>query len=226
MLVEQRWPIADRSKIQLFSMPTPNGVKIGVALEELGLPYEAHRVDITNGEQLTSEFVSISPNGKIPVIIDPDAFDTPTAIMESGAILIHLADKAGKLIPQDPKGRMECLQWLFFQVGHIGPMFGQFGHFLKFASDKCDHPYPLERYLNESRRLLGVLDRRLAGRAWLAGNMYTIADIAIFPWISGLLDFYRAGDLLGFEGFSHVAEWYGRCIARPASVRGAKVASA
>ena len=223
--IEAKWPIVDRSKIQLFSLNTPNGIKVAVGLEELGLPYEPHLVRIGSGEQFTPEFISISPNSKIPAILDLEGpGGKPLALMESGAILIYLAEKAGRLIPSDPARRYQCLQWLFFQVGHIGPMFGQFGHFFKYAKEKCKDPYPVERYTNESKRLLGVLDRRLSDREYLVDD-YSIADIATFPWVRGLSASYQAGEVLRLEEFPHVDAWLARCTARPAFQRGKDVTS-
>jgi len=223
--VEAKWPIEDRSKIQLFSLNTPNGIKVAVGLEELGLPYEPHLVRIGQGEQFTPEFVSISPNSKIPAILDLNGpGEKPLALMESGAILIYLAEKAGRLIPSDPARRYQCLQWLFFQVGHIGPMFGQFGHFFKYAKDKCKDPYPVERYTNESKRLLGVLDRQLSDREYLVED-YSIADIATFPWVRGLSASYQADEVIRIDEFPHVEAWLARCTARPAFQRGKDVTS-
>jgi len=216
LLIETRWPFVDRSKLQLFSLNTPNGIKVAVALEELGIPYEAHRVSIGKGEQFSEAFKSISPNSKIPAIVDLNGPDgKPLALMESGAILIYLAEKAGRLLPTDSAVRLKCRQWLFFQVGHIGPMFGQFGHFFKYARDKCDHPYPLERYTNEAKRLLGVLDEELSRSEYLVGE-YTIADIATFPWVHALGATYGAGAVLPIAEYPHVAAWLARCTARPA----------
>ena len=216
LLIESQWPILDRSKLQLFSLNTPNGIKVAVALEELGIPYEPHTVHIGKGEQFTPAFKSISPNSKIPAIVDLNGpGGQPLALMESGAILIYLAEKTGRLFPTDAVQRLKCLQWLFFQVGHIGPMFGQFGHFFKYAKDKCDHPYPLERYTNEAKRLLGVLDHELSDREYLVGE-YTIADIATFPWVRALGFNYGAGDVIKVEDFPHVQAWLERCTARPA----------
>ena len=213
--IEAKWPITDRSKLQLFSLNTPNGIKIAVALEELGLPYEAHKVGIGQGEQFTDAFKSISPNSKIPAIVDLDGpGGKPLALMESGAILIYLAEKTGKLIPKDAAKRFQCLQWLFFQVGHIGPMFGQFGHFFKYAKDKCDHPYPVERYTNEAKRLLGVLEAQLTGREFLVDE-FSIADIASFPWVNALDVSYGASAVLPIADFPHVKAWLERCKARP-----------
>ncbi|WP_419909826.1 glutathione S-transferase N-terminal domain-containing protein [Hoeflea sp.] len=216
-----RWQPDDHGKIQLYSFPTPNGVKVSIALEELGLPYEAHLAHIGNDDQKTPEFLSLNPNGKIPAIIDPDGPDgLPIGIFESGAILLYLAEKTGKLIPADPAGRLECIQWLFFQMAGVGPMFGQLGHFYKFAADKISDPYPTERYLNETKRLLGVLDGRLAGRQWIMGDDYTIADIATFPWVRTVRDFYEAGDAVGLNEFKNVTGWLESCMERPASVKG------
>ncbi len=214
--IEAQFPISDPSKLQLFSLNTPNGIKIAVALEELGIPYEAHRVAIGKGEQFSDAFKSISPNSKIPAIVDPNGpGGKPLALMESGAILIYLAEKAGRLIPSDPAQRFKCLQWLFFQVGHIGPMFGQFGHFFKYARDKCDHPYPLERYTNEAKRLLGVLDHELSDKEYLVGEL-TIADIATFPWVNALgASAYGAEDVIPLTPYPHVQAWLARCTARP-----------
>jgi GSH-dependent disulfide-bond oxidoreductase len=222
--VEARWKFEDPSKIQLFSMPTPNGVKANAALEELGLPYEAHRVDIMAGDQHTDAYRTLSPNGKIPAIVDPDGpGGEPIGVMESGAILIYLADKAGKLIPQDARGRSECLQWLFFQVGHVGPMFGQFGHFHKLARGKTSDEYALERYTSETERLLDVLEQRLSDRAYLVGDDYSIADLAVWPWVQGLADFYQATERLGLKERGRLWDWYERCHTRPASERGKQI---
>jgi GST-like protein len=189
------------------------------------LPYEPHLVRIGAGEQFTPEFISISPNSKIPAILDLHGpGGKPLALMESGAILIYLAEKAGRLIPSDPARRYQCLQWLFFQVGHIGPMFGQFGHFFKYAKDKCKDPYPIERYTNESKRLLGVLDRQLSDREYLVDD-YSIADIATFPWVRGLSASYQADQVIRLEEFPHVEAWLARCTARPAFQRGKDVTS-
>lgn len=224
LLIESQFPFADRSKIQLFSLNTPNGIKVAVGLEELGLPYEAHTVNITKGEQFTDAYKSVSPNSKIPAIIDLDGpGGKPITLMESGAILIYLAERAGRLLPTDPAQRFNCLQWLFFQVGHIGPMFGQFGHFFKYARDKCDHPYPLERYSNEAKRLLGVLDHQLRDKEYLIGE-YTIADIATVPWVNGLSVSYGAGDVLGVSNFPNVKAWFERVVSRPAYQIGKNVA--
>ena len=216
LLIESKWPIVDRSKLQLFSLNTPNGIKVALALEELQIPYEAHTVRIGKGEQFSDAFKSISPNSKIPAIVDLDGpGGKPFALMESGAILIYLAERAGRLLPTDPAQRFKCLQWLFFQVGHIGPMFGQFSHFFKYARDKCDHPYPLERYSNEAMRLLGVLETELSDKQYLIGE-YTIADIATVPWVNALSVSYGAADVLHLSEFPRVKAWVDRVTLRPA----------
>lgn len=212
------------SKIQLYSLATPNGQKASIALEEMGLPYEAHRIDITKGDQFKPEFLKINPNNKIPAIVDPEGPDgKPLAIMESGAILIYLAEKSGKFLSTDPRLRSETLQWLFFQVGGVGPMFGQFGHFFKHAADKCDHPYPKQRYTDETKRLLGVLDKRLEGRSYLVGDEYSIADMATVPWVNALSDFYEADAQLGLKTFKNVNAWTKRVSERPKTAAGMKV---
>lgn len=209
------------SKIQLYSLATPNGQKVGIALEEMGLPYEAHLVNITKGEQFKPEFVSVNPNSKIPAIVDTEGpGGLPVSIFESGAILVYLAQKSKKFLPEDPRLNIETLQWLFFQMGGIGPMFGQFGHFFKYAGDKCDHPYPLERYATESQRLLGVLDKHLEGKTFMVGEQYTIADMSIVPWISGLSVFYKADEKLGLSRFKNVHSWSERILARPKTAAG------
>lgn len=223
MSTNLQWPIEHPDRIQLYSLATPNGQKVSIALEELGVPYEAHKVNIMQGEQFTDEFKAVCPNSKIPALVDPDGPDgKPLAIFESGAILLHLAEKTGKLLPADPRRRSECVQWLFFQMANVGPIFGQFGHFYRFAKEKL--PYAIERYTNETRRILGVLETRLAQENYLVGDEYTIADIATFPWV-GCLDWgYNASeDLKLKEEFPRVMAWYSRCTDRPASVRGAKV---
>ncbi|MCA9580338.1 MAG: glutathione S-transferase N-terminal domain-containing protein [Myxococcales bacterium] len=219
----EKWPIQDPTKLQLFSLNTPNGIKASTMLEETGLPYEAHRVNILEDVQFRDDYKKLNPNSKIPALLDPTGADgQPLAIMESGAILIHLAEKSGKLMPRDARGRSECLQWLFMQVGHVGPMFGQFGHFYKYAKDKCDHPYPVERYANETRRLFGVLNMRLADHEFLAGE-YSIADVATWPWVAGIRDHYAAFEYLGADEHTHLMRWLGQCEERPASQRGREV---
>ncbi|MCO5063857.1 MAG: glutathione S-transferase C-terminal domain-containing protein [Rhizobiaceae bacterium] len=219
--ISARWPAQHPDRIQLYSFPTPNGVKVSVMLEEVGLPYEAHKVDITKNETWTEPFLSLNPNGKIPAIVDPHGPDgKPIGLFESGAILVYLAEKTGKLLPADPAARYETLQWLFFQMAAIGPMFGQFGFFYKFAGREIEDKRPLNRYRDEAKRLLGVLDQRLAGRNWIMGDQYTIADIAIFPWVRGAKVVYEAGDILGLDNLKNVEAWLERALARPASQAG------
>ena len=220
--VTSRWKPTRPDVIQLYSFPTPNGVKVSIALEEMGLDYEPHLVKLSETE--TDEFLSLNPNNKIPAIIDPDGpGGAPMALWESGAILLYLADKSGKLVPGDPVARQHCIQWMFFQVGHVGPMFGQFGHFFKFAADKVTDPYPKERYAGEARRAMRVIEGRLAGGPFLLGDDYTIADIMIWPWIWGARVFYGAEDELGMADFPRTMDWVARCEARPASQRGLNV---
>jgi glutathione S-transferase len=211
--------------ITLYSLATPNGQKVSIALEEMGLAYEAKKIDIRKGEQHDPEYLKLNPNGKIPTITAPNGPDNKEiTLMESGAILIYLAEKSGTLLSKDPRERMETLQWLFFQVAHIGPMFGQFGHFYALdGKDSCDHPYPLKRYQHETKRLLGVLEERLKTNSYLAGESYSIADIATFPWV-GCLDWgYIASEALSLESFPHVMAWHKKCSERPAAQRGAAV---
>lgn len=212
------------NKIQLYSLATPNGQKIGIALEEMEIPYDAHTINIMKGDQFKPEFIKINPNSKIPAIVDLDGpGGQPLSIMESGAILIYLGQKSGKFYPQDPRLQSEVLQWLFFQVGGIGPMFGQFGHFYKYAKEKCDHPYPLERYTNESKRLLGVLDKHLEGRQFLVGEQYTIADMSIVTWINGVRVHYHADEKLELNKFKNVIAWVERILDRPKTKKGLTV---
>ena len=213
-------------KIQLYSLPTPNGRKVSILLEELELDYDAHRIDIMKGESHTPEFLAMNPNGKIPVLIDPEGPDgKPITLMESAAIMWYLAEKHGKFLPHDIRGKAEASQWLFFQMASVGPMFGQFGHFYKYGKDKCDHPYPLERYTNEVRRLLKLLDERLAENAYMLGDEYSIVDMAIFPWV-GCLDWgYEAKEHLKLDEFTNVMAWHDKCASRPAAIKGAKVTS-
>lgn len=219
-----RWPPQHPDRIQLYSLATPNGRKVAIALEELGLPYEAHRIAIS-GEQFDPEFVKLNPNSKIPAIIDPAGpGGEPYPMMESGAILLYLADKTGRLIPADAAARWETIQWLFFQMANIGPLFGQFGHFFKYAREKTTDDYGVNRYTAEAKRLLGILDARLSGRQYLVADELTIADIATFPWIIGL-EFYEGKDHLGYDSFTNVEPWVQRCLERPAVQRGMKVCS-
>ncbi|GHC67804.1 glutathione binding-like protein [Limoniibacter endophyticus] len=223
--ITSRWPAQNPDIIQLYSLATPNGVKVSIALEELGLPYETHKIDIGTDVQKTPEFLSLNPNGRIPALIDPNGpGGKPIGLFESGAILVYLAEKTGKLLPTDPRARYDALCWLFFQMGGVGPMFGQFGHFFKYAADKvANNPYPEERYRNEARRLLGVLETQLEKTRWLAGEDYSIADIATFPWVRGLDIFYGAKDHLKLAEFPKVAAWVEAAMARPASEKGFNV---
>ncbi len=210
--------------IQLYSLGTPNGQKVSIALEEMGLAYDAHLVDISKGDQFKPEFLKINPNNKIPAIVDLDGPDgQPINVFESGAILVYLAEKSKQFLPEDPRLRTETLQWLFFQMGGIGPMFGQFGHFFKYAKDKCDHPYPLERYTNEAKRLLLVLEKRLEGRHYLVGETYTIADMATVPWILCLSEFYKGETVLGLDQYKNVEAWVKRICERPKTKAGLRV---
>lgn len=212
----RRWPPHEPGIIQLYSMNTPNGIKVAQALEEMHLPYEPHTVDINQGDQHAPEFLWINPNGKIPALYDPEGPDgRPISLMESAAILIYLSEKTGEFAPLDPDGKSACLQWLFFQMGHIGPMFGQFGHFYVYARDKCDHPYPIKRYGDETRRLLGVLERHLTNRGYMLGESFSIADMAIAPWVDCLGRFYNAREALKLWEFPAVEAWLERCTGRP-----------
>lgn len=214
------------TKIKLYSLATPNGQKISVALEEMEIPYEAHIINILKGEQFDPEYIKINPNAKIPSIVDPVGDDgKPLAIMESGAILMYLAEKSGKFLPENTALRSQVLQWLFFQMGNIGPMFGQFGHFYKFAGDNCNHPYPLERYKKEVIRLLNVLEIKLANSEYLVGNEISIADFATFPWVAVLDGFYSATDELKTKEFVNVQRWLETCLERPKVKLGMKVCS-
>ena len=222
--ITRRWPAAHPDRLQLYSLNTPNGVKVSIMLEETGLPYEAHLVDITRDESWTPEFLSLNPNGKIPAILDPDGpGGKPLALFESGAILIYLADKTGQLIPTDAAGRYETIQWLMFQMGGLGPMFGQLGFFHKFAGREIEDKRPLERYAKESKRLLGVIDRRLDGRDWIMGDQYTIADISMLGWVRNLIGFYEARELVGFDELKNVPAWLERGLARPSVQRGLEI---
>lgn len=219
--ITKKWPAQHPDRLQLYSLPTPNGVKASILLEELGLPYEVHRVDFGSNDQLSPEFLSLNPNNKIPAIIDPDGpGGQPLALFESGAILVYLAEKTGRFIPQDAAGRYQALQWVMFQMGGIGPMFGQLGFFHKFAGKDYEDKRPRDRYVAESKRLLGVLDKHLAGKDWVLGSDYSIADIAIFPWIRNLVGFYEARELVGFDDFKEVQRVLAAFVARPAVERG------
>ena len=219
--ITHKWPARHPDRIQLYSLPTPNGVKVSIALEELGLPYEPHLVRFETNDQTSPEFLSLNPNNKIPAIIDPDGpGGQPLALFETGAILVYLAEKTGQFMPTDAAGRYHTLQWLMWQMGGVGPMFGQLGFFHKFAGKDFEDKRPRDRYVAESKRLLGVLDKHLVGRDWIMGADYTIADIAVFPWIRNLVGFYEAGELVGFDDFAEVKRVLAAFVARPAVVRG------
>jgi GSH-dependent disulfide-bond oxidoreductase len=222
--IATRWPARHPDRLQLYSWPTPNGVKVSIMLEEIGLPYEVHAVNIGKDESWTPEFLSLNPNGKIPAIVDPDGpGGKPLGLFESGAILLYLAEKTGKLLPDDPAQRYETIQWVFFQMAAVGPMFGQLGFFHKFAGREIADKRPLERYRAETRRLLGVLDERLAGRDWIMGDAYTIADISLVGWVRNLVGFYGARDLVDFDRLTQVPAWLERGLSRPAVQRGLEI---
>nr|WP_295770087.1 glutathione S-transferase N-terminal domain-containing protein [Rhodoferax sp.] len=219
--IHAKWPAHHPERLQLYSLPTPNGVKVSILLEEIGLAYEPHLVSFETNDQVSPEFLSLNPNNKIPAIIDPNGPDSkPLALFESGAILLYLAEKTGQCIPKDAAGRYETIQWVMWQMGGIGPMFGQLGFFHKFAGKEFEDKRPRDRYVDESKRLLGVLDKRLTGRNWIMGDDYTIADIATFPWVRNLIGFYGAGDLVGMQNFPQVSRVLAAFVARPAVVRG------
>ena len=219
--ITKKWPALHPERLQLYSLPTPNGVKVSIMLEEIKLPYEAHLVSFEKNDQMSAEFISLSANNKIPAILDPNGpGGKPLPLFESGAILIYLAAKSGRLMPKDEAGKYECLQWVMFQMGGVGPMFGQLGFFHKFAGKDYEDKRPRDRYVAESKRLLGVLNQRLSTRPWLMGKSYSIADIAVFPWVRNLVGFYGAAELVGFEDFPHVKRALEAFVARPAVQRG------
>lgn len=216
--ITKRWPAKDPSVIQLYSLPTPNGIKVSAMLEETGLAYESHLVSFETDDQFTPEFLSLNPNNKIPAILDPNGPDgAPLPLWESGAILIYLAEKSGQFLPTDPAKRAEVLQWLMWQMGGFGPMLGQFGFFYAYAGKEIEDPRPLERYKTEAKRLLSVLDQRLDGRNVVAGDSYSIADIAIWPWVRSLFTGYKAAEILDLESYANVLRWHTECADRPAS---------
>ncbi len=222
--ITRKWPAQHPDWLQLYSLPTPNGVKVSIMLEETGLPYEPHLVNFETNDQLSPEFLSLNPNNKIPAILDPNGPNgQPLALFESGAILIYLAEKTGQFLPTDPAARYETLQWLMFQMGGIGPMFGQLGFFHKFAGKDYEDKRPRDRYVAETKRLLKVLDQRLQGRDWLMGRDYTIADIATFGWVRNLVGFYEAGDLVGIQDFPNVTRVLAAFVARPAVAKGLNI---
>jgi GST-like protein len=220
--ITARWPAADATKLQLYSFPTPNGRKVSIALEEMGIPYEAHLVTLSDADVKSPEFLSLNPNNKIPAIIDPNGPEgTQIELFESGAILMYLAEKSGKLLSSDPKKRLETIQWLMFQMGGLGPMFGQMGFFFKFAGASMEDPTARDRYAGEAKRLLAVLEKQLEGQDWIVGE-YSIADIAIAPWLIAL-EFYGVKDLLGYHDLPNVNAYVARFEARPAVVRGMNI---
>ena len=222
--ITQRWPAKDPSVIQLYSLPTPNGIKVSAMLEETGLLYEPHKVDFAEADQFTPEFLSLNPNNKIPAIIDPDGpGGQPFGLFESGAILIYLAEKTGKFLSTDPATRYQTLQWLMWQMGGVGPMFGQFGYFQAFAGKEIDDKRPWTRYKEETQRLLDVLDDRLEGRTFIMGDDYSIADIAIWPWVRALDTGYKAKDVLELDDLDNVTRWFEACSNRPASKKAINV---
>ena len=224
--ITHKWPARHPDRIQLYSLPTPNGVKVSIALEEMGLPYEPHLVRFETNDQTSPEFLSLNPNNKIPAILDPNGpGGQPLALFESGAILLYLAEKTGQLMPQDAAVRYQTIQWLMWQMGGVGPMFGQLGFFHKFAGKDYEDKRPRDRYVAESKRLLGVLEQRLTGRRWVMGEDYTIADIAIFPWVRNLVGFYGAGELVEIERFPQVQRALAAFVERPAVQRGLAVPS-
>ena len=221
--ITQRWPAAHPDRLQLYSLNTPNGVKASIMLEEIGLPYEAHFIDIAKNETWIPEYLSLNPNGKIPAIIDPDGpGGQPLALFESGAILVYLAEKTGRLLSADPATRYQTIQWVMFQMGAIGPMFGQLGFFHKVAGREYEDKRPLQRYVAESKRLLGVLETRLEGRDWIMDD-YSIADVATLGWVRNLIGFYEARDLVAFDSLRNVPAWLERGLARPAVQRGLEI---
>lgn len=222
--ITKRWPAQYPDRLQLYSLPTPNGVKVSIMLEEIGLPYEVHLVDFNKDDQKTPEFLSLNPNGKIPAIIDPDGpGGKPLPLFESGAILQYLSEKTGKLLPSDAARRYQTIQWVHFQMGGIGPMFGQLGFFHKFAGKEIDDKRPLQRYVAESTRLLGVVEARLDGRPWIMDDEYTIADISMLGWVRNLIGFYEARELVAFDNLMHVPAWLERGLARPGVQRGLQI---
>jgi GST-like protein len=222
--ITKRWPAQYPDRLQFYSLPTPNGVKVSIMLEEIGVPYEVHLVDFSKDDQKTPEFLSLNPNGKIPAILDPNGpGGKPLPLFESGAILQYLAEKTGKLVPSDAARRYQTIQWVHFQMGGIGPMFGQLGFFHKFAGKEIADKRPLQRYVAESTRLLGVIEQRLDGRHWIMDDEYTIADISMLGWVRNLIGFYEARELVAFDSLTDVPAWLERGLARPAVQRGLNI---
>ncbi|MFN7027096.1 MAG: glutathione S-transferase N-terminal domain-containing protein [Pseudorhizobium sp.] len=224
--ISSRWPAKNPDILQLYSTPTPNGVKVSIMLEEIALPYEPHFIDIGENETWGPEYLSLNPNGKIPAILDPHGPDgKPLALFESGAILLYLAEKTGKFLPADAGRRYETIQWVMWQMGGLGPMFGQFGFFHKFAGKDFEDKRPRDRYAKESARLIRVLETRLEGRDWIMGGDYTIADISMLGWVRNLIGFYDAGALVDYDALKHVPKWLERGLARPTVERGLAIPS-
>lgn len=224
--ITRKWPSQHPDRIQLYSLPTPNGIKASAMLEETGLAYEPHLVDFGSNDQMSPEFISLNPNNKIPAIIDPNGVGgKPVALWESGAILIYLADKSKMLLPEQPEERYNTLQWLMFQMGGAGPIFGQFGFFHKFAGSEIEDKRPYERYQNETKRLLRVINGQLEKSEYIAGQDYTIADIALWPWVRTLGGFYDAAEALSLDDFTAIGEWLEKCSNRPASIKAVNIPS-
>jgi len=222
--ITRKWPAQHPDRLQLYSLPTPNGVKISAMLEETGLPYEPHRVNFETQDQLSPEYASLNPYRKIPAILDPHGPDgKPLPLFESGAILIYLADKTGQYLPANAALRYETIQWLMFQMAGIGPLFGQIGYFHKFGGREYEDKRPRDHYVAESRILLSVLNERLADRAWIMGEEYTIADMATFPWVRNLIGYYAAGELVGIADFPHVTRVLQAFMGRPAVTRAIRI---
>tara|TARA_R110002095_G_scaffold189847_1_gene167532 strand:+ start:1116 stop:1814 length:699 start_codon:yes stop_codon:yes gene_type:complete len=213
--ITQKWPAQDPDVLQLYSFPTPNGVKVSIALEEMEIPYEAHKVTLSDADVKSPEFLSLNPNNKIPAIIDPHGPDgRPVGLFESGAILLYLAEKSGKLSGQTATEKAHVVQWLMFQMGGLGPMLGQLGFFYKFAGSEWGDQRPQDRYINEAKRLLGVLEGELSDKDWITGP-YSIADIAIAPWLRAL-DFYGAKEAVGWDNHKNLVAYLDRFLERPA----------
>jgi GST-like protein len=222
--ITRRWPAQRPHHLQLYSLPTANGVKVSIMLEEIGLPYEPHTIDTSKNETRTPEFLSLNPDGKIPAILDPDGpGGEPLTLFESGAILVYLAEKTGELLPADPAKRIETIQWVFFQMAGVGPMFAQFGYFHKFAGKDYADKRPFERYRAEAQRLLNVLETRLDGRSWIMGDEYSIADISLLGWVRLFVEYYGAGELVGYTDLKNLPSWFERVLARPAVERGLSI---
>ncbi|MEP5728954.1 MAG: glutathione S-transferase N-terminal domain-containing protein [Sulfitobacter sp.] len=217
--ITKKWPPANPDILQLYSFPTPNGVKASIALEEMGIAYEAHKVTLSDVDVKSPEFLSLNPNNKIPAILDPNGPDgTPISVFESGAILIYLAEKSGMLIGSNATQKAHVIQWLMFQMGGLGPMLGQLGFFSKFAGSQWEDKRPQQRYIDEAKRLLNVLNLELEGKDWITGS-YSIADIAIAPWL-GALEYYGTQEVVGWEDHKNLVAYLDRFLDRPAVQKG------